>query len=47
MIRKIYGRFMPEAAPESGSKAEQMFAPKADHDVDQNVDQPTVIHSND
>ena len=38
MIRKVYGRFMKDAAPDAGSKAEAMFK-IVDHDVDQDVDQ--------
>lgn len=45
MIGRIYGRWMPEANTESGSKAELMFAAKADRDVDQNVDQTAVSDS--
>jgi len=42
MIGKIYGKWMPEANIDAGSKALQMFGPKAD----QNVDQPAVSSSN-
>lgn len=37
MIARIYGKWMPDAAPEAGGKAEALFG-----DVDQNVDQTTL-----
>lgn len=45
MIGRIYGKWMPEVAPDAGSKAEQMFVVNVDHEADQNVDQPAVSDS--
>lgn len=43
MIAQIYGRWMPEASPNAGSKAELMFG-KTDQKTDQEVDQTGVLN---
>lgn len=46
MIRKVYGRFMNEAAPDAGGKAEQMFSKNTDQNTDQNIDHAIVNNVN-
>lgn len=43
MIRRIYGRWMPDAAPDAGTKAEAMFSASGQHMV--NIDPQTRMNS--